>query len=223
MLNPKSFLILLSFFSLRSSAKQLMELKIPASYHQVMEVEGDLDKDGQKEVVFVYDTGKKDGDLGFFRVLYICKIVNGKTKVWKRNTSVLRSSKDCGFCVDNGIDLNVEIKNNALIIEQTFNHNSRHYSKVRNVFRYQNANWFLIGSTYNDYDTCDFDFKYDINFSTKHVVVAETYGTCDEEKEMPEDRFYKFKFPFKSIPTMDGFKPGKVALAIPNSKRHFFY
>lgn len=223
----KILLALLSLlsFAFKSPAQQLKDFAVPKSYTKILEVEGDLDKDGKPELVSVYNTNKQDGKIGFFRVLYICKVVGGKVKLWQENRSVLRSSSDCGFCVDKGIDLSVDIKNNALAISQTFNHNSRHYSTHKDIFRYQNAGWYLIGSTFNEYDTCDFDFKYDINFSTKQVNVALTYGTCDgdEDKKMPEDQYFKFKYPFKTLPKMDDFKPGKVELKIPGSKLFFYY
>ncbi len=215
-------LILLSSISFKSSVQQLPDFIAPINYSKVMEAKGDLDKDGTNEIIYVYNTDQLDGDVGFFRVLYICKLQGGKVKLWKKNTSVLRSSKDCGFCVDAGIDLSVAIKNNTLMISQTFNHNTRHFSTVKNIFRYQNGDWFLIGSTYNDYDTCDYDYKYDVNFSTKQVRITYAYGDCDEGKKIPKDEFYSFKHPFKSIPIMDGFKPGNVELKVPNTK-HFFY
>lgn len=224
-LNIKVVLLTLtSLFTVGASAQQLRTFVVPAAYTKILEVKGDLDKDGVDEIVYAYNTNKKDAELGFLRELYICKLIKGQVMLWKKNTSVLRSSADCGFCLDAGIDLTVDIKNNTLIISQTFNHNSRHYSTHKNIFRYQQADWFLIGSTFNDYDTCAFDFRYDINFSTRQVDVAETYGDCDDGRgTIPKDKFYNFKYPFTGIPKMDGFKSGKVELKIPGSKKYFYY
>ncbi|MCD0490609.1 hypothetical protein LPB86_20395 [Pedobacter sp. MC2016-14] len=216
-------LISLFFLTTTATAQELPDFKVPANYSKIWEVKGDLDKDGIAEVVYAYNTNKPDGASGFFRILYICKLFNGKAKLWKQNSSVLRSSKDCGFCLNKGIDLSINIKNNTLIIQQNFQHNARHYSSNKNIFRYQNGDWFLIGSTYNVYDTCEFDDTYDINFSTKQVSVACTYGDCDEGKTAASDEFFDFKYPFKAIPKMDGFKPGKVELRIPKSRRFFYY
>ncbi|KIO78903.1 hypothetical protein TH53_00925 [Pedobacter lusitanus] len=215
--------LLLTFLTFGSSAQNLTRFVVPAGYVKVLEARGDLDKDGVDELVYAYNTDKKEDDAGFFRTLYICKTVNGETRLWKKNTSVLWKSKDCGFCIDKGVDLSMSIKNNTLLVKQTFNHNSRHYSTYQNIFRFQNKDWFLIGSTYNDYDTCDFDFKYDINFSTGMVNIAENYGDCDEGKKIPENRFWSFKYPFKSIPKMDGFTAGKTELKVPDAKKFFYY
>ncbi|KQM65254.1 hypothetical protein ASE74_10340 [Pedobacter sp. Leaf216] len=219
---PFIFLSLI-IISLKSNSQTLPDFFPPKNYKMVTQTKGDLDKDGIEELVIVFDTDKADGENGFKRMLYICKQINGKNKLWKSNSSILKSSKDCGFCIDAGVNLSVKIKNNTLITEQSFNHNSRHYSTWKNVYRYQNADWFLIGSTYDDYDTCDFDYKYDINFSTKQVSVAYTYGDCDDGTKIPKDSFYNFKYPFKALPKMDGFIPGQIELKIPANGKYFYY
>lgn len=214
--------LLLSLLCLQTPAVPLPDFSVPKGSHKVMEIAGDLDKDGIKELVYVYNINKPNGELGFFRELYICKVVDGETKLWKKNTSMLRSSKDCGFCYGGDAEVLLEIKNNTLIIEQKFYHNSRHFSEIKDIFRYQKADWFLIGSNYHLYDTCDFDYTYDINFSTKQVDVSFEYGDCDDEAKKPEDEYYKFKYPFKAV-RMDGFKPGNTLFKIPNTKKEFAY
>lgn len=211
------------FITLNCSSQTLPDFNPPKNYKLVIETKGDLDKDGINEVVYAFDTDKPDGNNGLKRILYICKQLDGKIKLWKSNSTILRSNKDCGFCVDAGVNLSIKISNNTLITGQTFNHNSRHYSTWKNIYRYQNNDWFLIGSTLNDYDTCDFDYQYDINFFTKKVSVAYTYGSCDDDKKIPKDRFYNFKYPFKAIPKMDGFAPGKAELKIPATSKYFYY
>jgi len=213
----------LFLISASAISQNLPDFNPPKNYKMVAETKGDLDKDGIDEQVYVFDTDKTDGKNGLKRILYICKKLSGKMKLWKSNSNILRSNKDCGFCIDAGVNLSVQIKNNTLIIEQSFNHNSRHFSTWKNIYRYQNGDWFVIGSTYNDYDTCDFDFKYDVNFSTKQVEVAYTYGDCDENKKIPKDTFHHFKYPFTAIPKMDGFTPGQTELKIPSSSKYFYY
>ena len=72
----KYLLILTSFLTLGASAQQLPDFIIPANYSKVLETKGDLDKDGTEEIVYVFDTDKKDNYGGLFRVLYICKNIN---------------------------------------------------------------------------------------------------------------------------------------------------
>ena len=202
----------------------MLSFSRPAGFKQYMEVKGDLDNDSIDEIVYVFDTNKKDPKTGYSRILYICKVVSGKIKIWKTNATVLKNSKECGFCIDAGQGPDVEIRNNALIITQTFNANNRNTSSTKNVFRFQNGGWFLIGTTVHDYDTCAFDFKYDINFSTKQVDIAETYGNCyDEDNKLQEDQFYHFKYPVTTLISIDGFKTGKRQMRIPNTKKTFYY
>jgi len=216
-------LISLLLFSLSTSAQELKDFRPPAGYQLVKELSGDLDKDGISEVAFVYNTTKLSADYGYDRVLYICKKIGGKLKLWKENRSVLWRSKDCGFFADEGVPLEITVKNNTLIITQTFNHNSRRQSSYKDIFRYQKGDWYLIGATHHFYDTCDFDDGYDINFSTKKVHLIREYGSCDDNAELPEDREYNFTYPFKEIPKMDGFIPGKTEVKMTNPKMNFYY
>jgi len=220
----RTYLVLFfSIFNYGLFAQPLTNFTAPANYTRIMELKGDLDKDGVDEIVYVYNTNKPDGQLGFFRVLYICKASAGKLQLWKENATVIRSSKDCGLCFETDITLELSIKNSALVIKQTFFNSSKHSSINRNVFRYQYGNWSLIGSTFTDNYVCGWTYKYDVNFSTKQVSIAETFEDCEEVKVIPKDKLSTFKYPFTAVPKMDGFRPGRVALKVPDSKKFFYY
>ena len=220
----KSLLTLLLLLGLKGFSQELPNFKVPAGYTLVDQAEGDLDKDGAKEIVYAYNTTHNNGEKGFNRELYICKRMGGQLKLWKKNTTVLWKSKDCGFYASEGVPFELSVNNNTLIISQTFFHNSRHTSMFKSIFRYQNNDWYLIGSTYSNADNCDWDFTYDVNFSTNKVEISETYGSCDgDDKPVPKDEFFKFRYVFKQIPKMDGFIPGKTEVKIPNSKKFFVY
>ena len=217
------FYAILLLISINATAQNLINFVPPSGYTKVLETTGDLDKDGIAETILVFNTHKKAERTGFLRELFICKKVNGVLKLWNKNSSVLWNSEDCGYCTDNGIDLSVVIKNNTIITQQTFWHNTRHTSKHRNIFRYQNNNWFLIGSTYNDRYNCGYDYTYDINFSTKQVNIKYDNEYCDDGTPEYPTTTKNFKYPFKSIPKMNGFTPGKMEVKIPNYDRYFYY
>ncbi|RZK18763.1 MAG: hypothetical protein EOO86_09315 [Pedobacter sp.] len=219
----KKIFILLLFISIKTTAQTLPDFVSPAGRTKVFETRGDLDKDGIDEVIMAFNTNKKIDRTGYSRELYICKIIGGKLKLWKKNTSVLWNSEDCGFCTDNGIDLSIVVKNNTIIIQQTFWHNTRHTSKHKNIYRYQNNDWFLIGSTYNDDYNCGFHHTYDINFSTKQIHVNYDNEDCEDSVQLYPATEKNFKYPFKSVPKMDGFTPGKNEIKIPNSDQFFYY
>jgi len=222
------FLTLACSFSLtlpgiRCYAQGLPDFHPGKGYTQVAETHGDLDKDGTEEVAYAYNTTHRAKDSGYKRVLYICKNIQGKLKLWKVNSSVLWNSEDCGFFANEGVPLEMEIKNNTLRIKQTFNHNAKHFSIWNNIFRYQNGDWFLIGSTYNDSMNCGPDHQCDINFSTKTVEVSTTYDRCDDdEKPDPEPSSANFTYPFKEIPRMDGFTPGRKEIKVTGT-RYIYY
>jgi hypothetical protein len=227
----KKIVLLLNFFYLIGYSQELPNLAIPKGFTKVLEAKGDLDKDGIDEIVYAYNTitEKKSDDpeknIGFSRELYICKIVAGKTKLWHKNTSVIRSSHECGFCYDDRTNLKIVVKNNTISIEQTFYSNSRHTQTNTDIFRYQNKDWYLIGASSYFFDTCEFEENYDVNFSTKKATVSLTYGDCDDEsgRQIPKDKNYKFTIPLKEIPKMDGFVVGANKFKIPNTKNEYFY
>ncbi|SHG38519.1 hypothetical protein [Pedobacter caeni] len=220
----KYLFICLLFFCVKGHAQELKDFHPPAGFKEVLKTEGDLDKDGINEIVYIYNTTRKSGEDGFYRVLYICKRENGKIRLWKENHSVVWEYERYGRIFEEIPDLNMNIKNNTLIIEQVFNSNSRHSHKYKSILRYQKGDWYLIGSTYNDYDTCAFDFEYDINFSTSKVSVAYTYGDCDDGSPAPpKDEYLSFSYPFKKLLKMDEYNPGRNEHKIPGKTRSFYY
>jgi len=215
--------LLLLFIPFRIIAQTFPAFVAPAGSTKVFETRGDLDKDGIDEVVMAFNTNKKTDRTGYARELYICKVVNGSLKLWQKNSTVLWKSEDCGFCTDAGIDLSIAVKNSTIIIKQTFWHSTRHTSKYSNIYRYQNNDWFVIGSTYKDSYNCGYQHTYDINFSTKQVNVNFDNEDCEEDAPEYTPSIRVFKYPFKSVPKMTGFIPGKTEVRIPGSKQFFYY
>lgn len=66
--------------------------------------------------------------------------------------------------------VSISIENNTIRIYQKKYMNSRRFEEIKYVIRYQNDDFYLIGSTYRYADTCDFDDTYHINFSTDNVI-----------------------------------------------------
>ena len=220
----KQILIIIIYLFINICVGQNFEETLPKKYHKVIETKGDLDNDGIDEIVYVYDTDKEVEELGFERELYICKVIDDKIKLWKKNKSILWKSKDGGFYSENGIEMSIEILNNTLILKQTFQSNSRHSQTYKNIFRYQNNDWYLIGSNCTHDDNCEFNFAYDINFSTKKVIVSEKYHNCEDNQKQTQKNYYKtFKYDFKETPKMDNFVAGKKEINIPKTRKYFYY
>lgn len=86
--------------------------------------------------------------------------------------------------------VDISIKNNTLIIEHETHNNSRRTENYKQIFRYQNNDWYLIGSKYRYWDTCDFDYTYDINFSTQKINIAKDTGNCDDIEDSKRNQVH---------------------------------
>lgn len=221
-----SFLIVLAVSSL--SAQNLKNFSVPKGYTQIAQTKGDLDKDGKEEIVLVFDTHIKasddrnlEGTADYKRVFYILKNDNGGLKVWKENSSILFSSGTGFYPSDN--TLQVTIKNNSLHIGQTFFTNSRHTQKYKHTFRFQNGDFYLIGSHDHFEDTCDFSFTNEINFSTGKVIIDREYSSCDDDAKIPENTHKEFTHKLQNLIQMNDFKIGEHKFKIPGLNEDFVF
>lgn len=212
--------ITLTFFSVLHS-QELKDLTIPKGYEKILETKGDLDKDGKDETVIVFNTDKKSESeyAGFVRKFYILKNVNGKLKIWKENSNLIFDSKE-GFYPESN-ELELTIKNNCLIIFQSYFSNSRHTVTSKNTYRFQNGDFYLIGALVQFDDTCEFNFSDEINFSTGKVIVSEEYSDCDDgsDRKIPQNYYKEFTHKLPKLIKMNEYKMGKNEIKIPNSKK----
>ncbi|WP_223560423.1 hypothetical protein [Chryseobacterium lathyri] len=207
-------------------AQNLKDFTAPKGYQKIAEAKGDLDKDGQDETVIIFNTDKKintDDHDDFLRTFFILKNIDGKLKIWKQNNTVLFSS-GMGFYSEDNTPPELSIKNNTLSITQIFNTNSRHTQTYQHTFRFQNGDFYLIGSHGRFEDTCEFNYLTEINFSTGKVITDEEYSSCDdEEKDIPKDVHKEFVHPFKTLIKMNNFRIGENKIKIPGLKKELNY
>lgn len=221
-----SFLIVLSVINL--SAQNLKIFSVPKGYTRIAEAKGDLDKDGKDEVVLVFDTNIKasdnhnlEGATDYKRVFYILKNEDGRLKIWKENSTILFSSGTGFYPSDNTLE--VSIKNNSLHIGQSFFTNSRHTQQYKHTFRFQNGDFYLIGSLDHFEDTCDFSFTNEINFSTGKVIIDREYSSCDDDAKIPQDFHEDFTHKLQNLIKMDDFKIGEHKFRLPGLKEDFVF
>lgn len=221
MRNFLSFVALIFFTVLNS--QELKNFVIPKGYEKILETKGDLDKDGKDEVVMVFNSDKIINKIseGLERKLYILKNINGKLKIWQENSNLLFDSKEGFYPSDN--ELKLSIKNNCLVILQSYFSNSRHTVTSKNTFRFQNGDFYLIGTLVKFDDTCEFNFFDEVNFSTGKVIVSEEYSDCDSgyEREVPKNYYKEFTYKLPKLIKMNDYKMGKNEIKIPNSKKSF--
>lgn len=220
----KTFLyfITLIFFPVLHS-QELKDFTIPKGYEKILETKGDLDKDGKDETVIVFNTDKTpDSESpGLVRKFYILKNVNGKLKIWKENSNLIFDSKEGFYSESNELELT--IKNNCLVIFQSYFSNSRHTVTSKNTYRFQNGDFYLIGALVQFDDTCEFNYSDEINFSTGKVIVSEEYSDCDDgsNREIPKNYYKEFTYKLSKLIKMNEYKMGKNEIKIPNSKKTF--
>ncbi|KMQ59319.1 hypothetical protein ACM46_19515 [Chryseobacterium angstadtii] len=222
----KLFFLFVPLLMISLQAQNLKDFSVPKGYQKVAEAKGDLDKDGKDETVIIFNTDKKtnlnDRD-DFLRSFFILKDIDGKLKIWKENNSVLFSS-GMGFYSEDNAPPEISIKNNSLSITQIFNTNSRHTQTYKHTFRFQNGDFYLIGSHDRFEDTCDFNYLNEINFSTGKVIVDEEHSSCDEdEKVIPKDIHKELIHPFKTLIKMNNFKIGENKFKIPGYPKEIYY
>ena len=221
MKNFLSFFAIIFFSALHS--QELKDFTIPKGYEKILETKGDLDKDGKDETVIVFNTDKtaESESSGFIRKFYILKNVNGKLKIWKENSNLIFDSKT-GFYPDEN-QLQLSIKNNCLVIIQSYFSNSRHTVTSKNTYRFQNGDFYLIGALVQFDDTCEFDYSDEINFSTGKVIVSETYSNCDDgsNRKIPENYYKEFTQKLPKLIKMNEYQMGKNEIKVPNSKKSF--
>jgi len=216
------FFCTIIFFSFLHS-QELKDFTIPKGYEKILETKGDLDIDGKDETVIVFNTDKTpDSESpGLVRKLYILKNINGKLKIWKENSNLIFDSKE-GFYPE-GNELELTIKNNCLVIFQSYFSNSRHTVTSKNTYRFQNGDFYLIGALVKFDDTCEFSFSDEINFSTGKVIVSEEYSDCDDgsNRKIPENYYKEFTYKLPKLIKMNEYKMGKNEIKVPNSKKSF--
>ncbi|RLJ34409.1 hypothetical protein CLU97_3917 [Chryseobacterium sp. 7] len=221
-----SILFVLSVCGL--SAQTLKNFAVPKGYTQIAEATGDLDKDGTDELVLIFNTNIKasddrnlEGTTDYKRVFYILKKENNGLKIWKENSDILFSSGTGFYPSDNTLE--VTIKNNSFRINQSFFTNSRHTQQYKHTFRFQNGDFYLIGSLDHFEDTCDFSFTNEINFSTGKVIVDKNYSSCDDNAKIPQDFHKEFTHKLQNLIKMDNFKIGEHKFKLPGLKEDFIF
>ncbi len=225
----KKLLTLITVFLLTAfKAQNLKDFSVPKGYIKVAEAKGDLDQDGKDEIVIVFNTDEiteRETDNSqakdYKRVFYILKNENGILKIWKENSTFLFSSGTGFYPPDNILEIN--IRNNCLIVGQQFFTNSRHTQKYKHTFRFQNGDFYLIGSYDNFADTCDFDFTNEINLSTGKVIVNEEYSSCDDHTKIPENYHKEFTHQSTAPIKMNDFNIGDHKFRIPGSRKDFIF
>ena len=190
---------------------------LPATLRKIAQAEGDLNKDGQPELVLVLDDLQSADDFGISRRIHIYRLENGQWKRWEEFRGGILSSESGGMMGDPFEAITIE---RGTIVINHFG-GSRYKWTYTHRFRYQNGRWELIGATTLYGTPCEYWKTYDYNLSTDTVEVTEVFEDCDTEKETTNK--FSFKHVIKPLPDLHDFEPGATAVAMPDGKEDFYY
>lgn len=190
---------------------------LPATLQKIAQAEGDLNKDGQPELVLVVDDLQSAGDFGTSRRIQIYRMENGQWQRWDEFRGGILSS-DAGGMMGDPFEA-ITIERGTIVIEHFGG--SRYKWRYTHRFRYQNGRWELIGATTLYGTPCEYWKTYDYNLSTGTVEVTEVLEDCDTEKETTNK--FSFKHSIKPLPELHGFEPGATAVPMPKGKEDFYF
>jgi len=190
---------------------------LPTTLRKIAQAEGDLNKDGQPELVLVLDDLQSADDFGISRRIHIYRPENGQWKRWEEFRGGILSSESGGMMGDPFEAITIE---RGTIVINHFG-GSRYKWTYTHRFRYQNGRWELIGATTLYGTPCEYWKTYDYNLSTDTVEVTEVFEDCDTEKETTNK--FSFKHVIKPLPDLHDFEPGATAVAMPDGKEDFYF
>lgn len=214
-------LFLLPFTVLAQTKAPGQPLHIPKSYKKVAEATGDLDKDGKDEQVMIYDT-EPDKEDNFKRILYICRITDGGLNLWKQKVLAVLPAHSMPQYTE---VKDLAINRHTIVLKQEEYPGGRNLTQYTHIFRFQQDNWYLIGSRTSLNTNCWGAQIFEINFSTGDIVVSVVPdGGCDEENNtQPKKSRQQYKHAFTTLPLLDTFTFGENQLHIPGCKETIYY
>lgn len=190
----------------------------------VKQATGDLDKDGIDETVAIQDIQTGKDNLGLTRVMTIYKTTKGKTTLWKK--SIIDRIENVNSPRNKYIDTLFIIRN-TIVLKQELFLGGRKVIKYAHRFRFQNADWYLIGSKMSYVTNCYGADVCDINFSTGTIDISFVPdGGCDDEPEhyaTLKGKHQSYKHKFAKIPLLDGLKIGENNFSITEKKIDCYY
>lgn len=178
---------------------------------------GNLDDDEADEAVAVYEmpsVNNEDSD----QVLAIFKKENDFWVLNKQTSAPILSTQSGGMMGNPFAGVSISRKT---ILVTNFG-GSRQKWEYKNRYRFQNNDWYLIGSTLTFGAPCDYYVNFDYNLSTGDAVYKKTTDQCDRDSSKTSEKSYKTNKKI-SLPTMDNFIPGSTVFKFPNLRDEVYY
>lgn len=224
MINRALFFVFLMLFSTIVSGKhapsKIADIAIPAGFKKLMEVKGDLDKDGIAELVVVFDTPKKV-ELGTERQLWIYKQNGSAWKLWHKSIGPVLSSEHGGMMGDPFLSVAIE---HGCIVVNHFGGDADKWQYTHR-YRYQNNNWYLIGAHIIWGRQCLQLCVYDYNLSTGKIKASINTQKCDDNGKELSSKNDDFTLIHKQSEPMlmDGINIGENEVKLPENRESFYF
>ncbi len=195
-------------------------IPVPEGLTPLDSIRGDLDKDGQPELVVAYETAPPDSvAVGAGRKLCVYQLHDQQWQVWQESDQALMGSRDGGMMGDpyEGI----EIKANTLRVTQSGG-SSWKWNET-DIYRWDGTALRLIGHTSYVGRPCDYFSTFDYNLSTGkiHYRLDPDPDGCQQGAFEPLEVYQKQKetFYFKSpVITLQDRRAHDVTIVTPKYK-----
>lgn len=198
----------------------LADPTLPKGYTILADTTGDLNKDGLAERVVVYDTPRQT-DFGHEREIAIYQQKNGNWLLWHTSVGAVLPSQHGGTMGDPFESINIE--NGAIVVYQSGG--ARYRWMYIHRYRFQQGDWYLIGTSIHAGEPCQYWETMDYNLSTKKAKFTREKEACEEEEGSDElvEVNKTFDIPTPQLPKMDGFYPGDTPVDFPELDTKIYY
>lgn len=217
-LNEKKRAIETNSYDEEITVKESDDIKnFTPKYWELKEIAyGNLDEDENDEAAAVYKMPSVDREDAE-QILAIYKKQNGKWKITRQTSAPLLSSQSGGMMGNpfNGIS----ISKKSIVIDHFGG--SRDKWEYTHRYRFQNSDWYLIGTSVSFGAPCDHWVKFDYNISTGDATYQKTVENCEngEKKVVQSQKLNKKITP----PKMEAVTPGDSTFKFPNVKNEIYY
>jgi len=188
----------------------------------IYQTNGDLDKDGIDETVYICDIPASKDRLAITRQLLIAKNVKGKPQLWYK--TIIDHIENINMPRNKTID-SMYITRNCIVLKQEKFLGGRYGEEYTHRFRFQNGNWYLIGSRLKSIRNCYGADICEINFSTGVINIDFVPdGGCDDEPQADSviATHKSFKHRFKNLPLLSNLKMGENNFVLSGNQRCYY-
>lgn len=201
----------------KTTAENINEFT-PKFWKRVSLVYGNLDEDEENEAVAVYET-PLSGNIGNAQNLVIFKKQNNHWKLWHQTFSPILDTSSGGMMGNPYAGISI---NRKCIVVEHFG-GSREKWRYIHRYRFQNNDWYLIGTTVSTGASCDYFYDFDYNLSTGIATLKYRQEFCNDDETKVLNNWKETVTIKTPLPLMDNFYPGDNEITFPLHHKEMYY